>query len=328
VADGGQRGIRSWGDHLEEIQFHNRVAVVTGGGRGLGRTYALELARRGATVVVNDVGRTPDGQSSAEAVAQEISLSGGIATANQGSIADPTVARTLIEETVDRHGRIDILVNNAGFTTMTDFASHSLSHLDDLLDVHLRGPFAATQEAFRQMEANGYGRIVFTGSSAGFFGRSGGGGYSIAKTALLGLMNIVSLEGEKAGILANVILPSGKTNIEVRGGTQPPPGDRLRETFGRLDSFLDPEFVTPLVVYLCSDQCEVSHHVYSVIGGRYARVFVGVTEGWMVESPTPPSAEEIVGHLSTIDGLERWTAPGSAEAELMEVADRRGIARG
>jgi NAD(P)-dependent dehydrogenase (short-subunit alcohol dehydrogenase family) len=306
-------------------QFNDRVAVVTGGGHGLGRTYALELAARGAVVVINDVGRTPDGENTADEVAREITALGGAARAHRGSIADPAVARSLIEETVSVHGRIDILVNNAGFTTMTDVASHSLSDLDDLLDVHLRGPFAATQEAFRHMERAGYGRIVFTSSSAGFFGRVGGGGYAIAKTALLGLMNIVSLEGAKAGVLANVILPSGTTNIEVRGEFQAPSSDRLRQTFGHLRPFLAPEFVTPLVVYLCSDQCEVSHRIYSVIGGRYARVFVGVGQGWMAQSTTPPSVEDIVGHFSTIDALEHWTAPRSAEDELIEVAGRRGL---
>jgi len=175
------------------------------------------------------------------------------------------------------------------------------------------------------MEGNGYGRIVFTSSSAGFFGRAGGGGYFIAKTALLGLMNIVALEGAKAGILANVILPSGATNIEVRGETRAPPGDRLRETFGNLRSFLDPEFITPLVVYLCSDQCEVTQRIYSVIGGRYARVFVGVSEGWMTQDTLPPSVEEVVGHFPAIGALEGWTVPQSAEDELHEVAERRGM---
>ena len=307
------------------LQFDRRVAVVTGGGNGLGRTYALELARRGAVVVVNDIGRTADGRSTAEAVVQEIRSSGGTASAHTGSIADPSVGRALIEDTVDRHGRIDILVNNAGFTTVSGVVSHSLEDLDDLLDVHLRGPFAATQEAFRHMERNSYGRIVFTSSSAGVFGRVGGGGYSIAKTALLGLMHIVSLEGREAGILANVILPSGRTNIEVRGGAHAPASDRLRETFGLLHPFLAPEFVTPLLVYLCSEQCDVSHRIYSVIGGRYARVFVGVTEGWVAESTTPPSAEELVDHLSGIDGLAQWTLPLSAEDELTEVAERRRI---
>ncbi len=307
------------------LQFDNRVAVITGGGHGLGRTYALELARRGAAVVINDIGRTPDGQSTAEAVAAEISSSGGRASAHQGSIADPAVGRALIEEAADRHGRIDILVNNAGFTTMTDVASHSIADLDDLLDVHLRGPFAATQEAFVHMKRNNYGRIVLTSSSAGIFGRAGGGGYAIAKMALLGLMNIVSLEGRESGILANVLLPSGKTGIEVRGGAHVPASDRLRETFGLLEPFLHPEFVTPLLVYLCSQECEVSHRIYSAIGGRYARVFVGVTEGWVSDSTTPPTAEELVGHLTAIDALERWTLPLSAEDELMDVAERRRI---
>jgi NAD(P)-dependent dehydrogenase (short-subunit alcohol dehydrogenase family) len=305
------------------IEFPNRVAVVTGGGHGLGRTYALELASRGATVVINDIGRTPTGQSTAEAVAQEISSLGGTATAHLDSIADPTIARSLIEETVERHGRIDILVNNAGFTTMTEFASHRLADFDDLLNVHLRGPVAATQEAFRHMERNSYGRIVFTSSSAGVFGRPNGGGYSIAKAALIGLMNLVSIEGERSGILANAILPSGKTNIEVRGDAQPDPSDRLRESFGRLESYLEPEFVTPMVVYLCSDQCDVSHHIYSVVGGRYARVFIGVSDGWMPESTTPPSVEDVVEHFSTIGDLQHWTVPLSAEEELTEVADRR-----
>lgn len=276
--------------------------------------------------MVNDIGRGPGGESTAESVAGEICSAGGAAVAHQGSIADPAVARSLIKETVDRYGRIDILVNNAGFTTMTDIMSHSLAALDELLDVHLRGPFAATQEAFAHMKRAGYGRIVFTCSSAGIFGRIGGGGYSIAKAALLGLMNVVSLEGGQSGILANVILPSGKTNIEVRGGARAPSTDRLRETFGLLDSFLRPEFVTPLLVYLCSEECDVSHRIYSVIGGRYARVFVGVTEGWMVESTTPPSVEEVVEHISAIDALERWTLPLSAEDELSEVARRRGTA--
>jgi NAD(P)-dependent dehydrogenase (short-subunit alcohol dehydrogenase family) len=307
------------------LEFHGRVAVVTGGGHGLGRTYARELAARGARVVVNDVGRTADGQSSAEDVAREISAMGGTATAHQESIADPSAARSLIQEAVDRHGQIDILVNNAGFTTMTDIATHRLSDLDDLLDVHLRGPFIATQEAFRHMERKGYGRIVFTSSSAGVFGRSSGGGYAIAKAALLGLMNIVSLAGERAGILANVILPSGKTNIEVRGEAHPQADDRLREYFAHLDSFLAPEFVTPLVVYLCSDQCDVSHRIYSVIGGRYARVFIGVSEGWMTGNTTPPSVEDVAEHLSAIDDLERWTLPLSAEDELTEVAERRRV---
>ena len=299
--------------------------MVTGGGHGLGRTYARELASRGAIVVINDIGSAPDGLSTAESVAGEIASSGGTATAHLGSIADPTVARALIEETVDRYGRIDILVNNAGFTTMADFTSHTLADLDDLLDVHLRGPFAATQEAFRHMQQNSYGRIVFTSSSAGVFGRVGGGGYSIAKTALLGLMHVVSLEGRQSGILANVILPSGKTNIEVRGEARAASNDRLRETFGLLESFLAPEFVTPLLVYLCSEQCDVSHRIYSVIGGRYARVFVGVTEGWMAESTTPPSVEEMAEHLSTIDAMNAWTLPLSAEDELIEVAERRRI---
>jgi NAD(P)-dependent dehydrogenase (short-subunit alcohol dehydrogenase family) len=307
------------------LQFDQRVAVITGGGNGLGRTYALELAKRGAIVVVNDIGCAPDGQSTAEAVVAEIASSGGTGSAHMGSIADPSVGRELIAETVERFGRIDILVNNAGFTTMTDFASHGVADLDDLLDVHLRGPFAATQEAFRHMQRNGYGRIVFTSSSAGVFGRAGGGGYSIAKTALLGLMNIVSLEGRESGILANVILPSGRTNIEVRGGAQAAASDRLRETFGLLASFLNPEFVTPLLVYLCSEECDVSHGIYSVIGGRYARVFVGVSEGWMAESASPPSAEELVGHLPAIDALDRWTLPLSAGDELTEVAERRRI---
>ena len=307
------------------LRFDDRVAVITGGGSGLGRTYALELARRGAAVVVNDIGSTADGQKTADVVVREISSSGGTASAHTASIADPSVGRTLIQQTVERHGRVDILVNNAGYTTMTDFSSHSVPDLDDLLDVHLRGPFAATQEAFRHMKGNGYGRIVFTSSSAGFFGRAGGGGYSVAKTALLGLMNIVALEGREAGILANIILPSGRTNIEVHGRAHAPASDRLRETFGLLHSFLAPEFVTPLLVYLCSEQCDVSHGIYSVIGGRYARVFVGVTEGWLAESTEPPSAEDLVGHLSAINGLERWTVPLSAEDELTEVAEQRRI---
>lgn len=312
------------------VEFEGRVAVVTGAGGGLGRTYARELAARGAAVVVNDIGLTAAGDSRAEEVVNEIRAAGGIAMAHQGSIADPDQARALIGDTVDEYGKVDVLINNAGITAMIDFASHSLADLDDLLAVHLRGPFAATQEAFRHMERNGYGRIVITSSSAGVFGRDNGGGYTIGKAALIGLTNLVSIEGAKSGILANALLPSGSTKMEVRRDRDAVAGDsgstasaRLRDAFVRLQPYLAPEFVTPLALYLSSEKCDVSHRMYSVIGGRYARAFIGVSDGWLADSSTPPTVEELVEHLPEIESLERWTMPMSAEDEMAGVAERR-----
>ena len=294
------------------MEFIDKVAVVTGAGGGLGRTYALELARRGAAVVVNDLGTQPDGSgadhSLAQQVVDEIVAAGGSATASRDSVSTPEGGEAIIRTAVDTFGRVDILINNAGFLRDRSFLKLSPEELDAVLDVHLKGAFYVTQPAFRLMKEQGYGRLLFTSSAAGLFGNFGQSNYAAAKMGIVGLSSTLAIEGARYGIISNVLAPAAGTRLT---------GD----LFGELANVLAPELVTPLAIYLVSDDCVFTHEVYSVGGGRYARVFVGVGPGWRIENGTGPSAEDIRDKIDVIRCTEGFIIPGSVEDELKLIVE-------
>ncbi len=297
---------------MSEIRYDGRVAIVTGAGGGLGKTYALMLASRGASVVVNDLGGASDGtgggSSMADEVVKQINESGGKAVANYDSVASPEGGEAICKAAVDNFGKVDIVVNNAGILRDKTFAKLEPSDLEAVIDVHLKGAFFVTQPAFRVMKEQNYGRIVFAASGAGIFGNFGQSNYGAAKMGLVGLSNVLSVEGAKYNIKCNVIAPIAKTRL-------------TEQLLGPLADALDPNFVTPLVGFLCSEACELTHEIFDVGGGRYARIFLGMGPGWVAPKGQVPSAEEIRDNLDAIRDPEGYVIPASIADEMKAVAE-------
>ena len=292
---------------MTDISFLDRVAIVTGAGGGLGRTYALELATRGAAVVVNDLGGSAAGvgsdASAAQKVVDEITAKGGSAVASHDSVSTPEGGQAIVQTALDNFGKVDIVINNAGILRDKTFAKLEHQDLDAVLDVHLKGAFHVSQPAFRVMKEHGYGRFVFTASNAGVFGNFGQTNYGAAKMGLVGLSNVLSLEGAKANIKSNVICPIAKTRM-------------TEELLGPLAELVEPELVTPMVVYLASEACGYTHEVFSAGGGRYARVFVGLAPGWFAGKGVEVSAEDVAAHIDDIRNQDGYVVPGSVTDEL------------
>jgi NAD(P)-dependent dehydrogenase (short-subunit alcohol dehydrogenase family) len=297
---------------MSEIRYDDRVAVITGAGGGLGKTYALLLGARGAKVVVNDLGGAADGTGSgssmADAVVKEITEAGGAAVANYDSVATPEGGEAIIPSAVDNFGKVDILINNAGILRDKSFAKLEPQNLEIVLDVHLKGAFFVTQPAFKVMKENNYGRIVFASSGAGIFGNFGQTNYGAAKMGLVGLCNVLAVEGAKNNIKCNAIAPIAKT--------------RLTEALlGPLAEKLSPDYVTPLVAYLVSEQCELTHEIFDVGGGRYARVFVGMGQGWTAPKGTVPSVEDLAANFEQIRSTDDFIIPTSIADETKAIME-------
>ena len=290
-----------------EIVFDDRVAVITGAGGGLGKTYALELARRGAKVVVNDLGGSRDGAGGAKSMADEtvseIEVGGGQAVANYDSVSTPEGGAAVIGTAVDAFGTVDIVINNAGILRDKSFANVDMADVHAVLDVHLRGAFHVTQPAFRVMKEKGYGRIVYTTSGSGLFGNFGQANYGAAKMGLVGLMNVTAVEGLKYGIHANAIAPIARTRM-------------TEDVLGPLLEFVEPDQVTPLVTYLASEACEQTHEIWTVGGGRFGRVFVGVNNGWFSGKGDPPTAEAVRDNLDSVRNIDEYSILNSSMEEL------------
>lgn len=306
------------------IDFNDQVAVVTGAGRGLGRVYALELARRGAAVVVNDLGGSMSGDGSDVAVADqvvgEIVSSGGTAVASYDSVDSPEGGEAIVRTAVERFGRLDAVVSNAGIFNSIPFDELSPEDWRRMLRVHLDGGFYLSQPAFRVMKNQGYGRFVFIASSAGMFGQHLEAHYAAAKAGLLGLANVVALEGAPHGILANTVLPFGISRMVTETLGDP----KALEDNGFFKA-IRPELVAPLVVYLASRDCEFSHQNFSACAGRFARVFVGLGEGWLAPADSNPTADDVAAHLSEVAATEPFTVPGSIYDEVFAVTERLGV---
>ena len=256
---------------MAELRFDDRVAVITGAGRGLGREYALLLAARGATVIVNDADAEP-----AEQVVDEIGAAGGQATACTASVATAEGGQAIIAAALEHYGRLDILIHNAGTVRRAPLATMSYDDFDAVLDVHLRGAFHVVRPAFPVMCDAGYGRVVLTSSIGGLYGNHEVANYAAAKAGIIGLSNVVALEGAGHGVLCNVVVPGAITRMAAGLDTSayPPMG---------------PDLVAPVVGWLAHETCSLSGESLIAIAGRVARVVVAETPGvyrpsWSIEA--------------------------------------------
>ena len=299
------------------IDFKDQVAIVTGAGRGLGRNYALDLARRGAKVVVNDLGCSVDGYGSdtsvADQIVEEIRSDGGSAVASYDSVGSAEGGAAIVKTALDHFGRVDAVVSNAGIVEMMPFEDIPADNWRRMVNTHLDGSFYVSQPAYKVMKAQGYGRFVFIASSAGVFGMPHGTHYAAAKAGILGLTNNVALEGRPHGILANAVLPFGLTRMAGEAED------------GSLLALSPPEVVVPIVVYLASRDCQVSHQNYSACAGRYARVFIGAAEGWVSDAERAPTADDVLAHFDDVSSTEPFIIPGSIVDEMEAVARRIGL---
>lgn len=297
------------------VDFADRVAIVTGAGGGLGREHALLLAQRGAAVVVNDLGGDVHGEGAsaraADTVVDEIRAAGGIALADYGSVSNPQSAEAIVQNAVKEFGRVDIVINNAGILRDKSFANLEWPDLDAVLAVHLKGAFYVTRPAFALMKEQGYGRIVLTSSGSGVMGNFGQANYSAAKMGLVGLMNVLKLEGAKSGIKVNAIAPIARTRM-------------TEDIFGEAVAHFDPRYVSPVVAYFASEECAVSGEVWSVGGGSVSRFFIGLTHG-LFKHPLrdgPLTVEDVVANIDDIRDEDGYIVPFSSQDEFAKLGPK------
>ena len=277
------------------MRLDGRVALVTGAGRGLGRAYALELSRRGAAVVVNDPGVNPRGddagdRAAADDVVAEIIAAGGRAVADYGSVADPVAASAMVQLALDRFGTLDILVNNAGNNRRNVFAETTLEDFRNVLDVHLSGTFLVTQAAWPIFAARGYGRIVFTTSQVGFYGKVDSVAYGAAKMGIIGLMHGVRLSAEPLGIKVKCISPFALTRL----------GDIFPKEIAR---YIDPAQVAAAVALLCAESCPVSGEVVIAGGGHFATARTLESRGIDIDNPADVSSEALAQRFAELSDM-------------------------
>jgi NAD(P)-dependent dehydrogenase (short-subunit alcohol dehydrogenase family) len=287
-----------------ELGFDGKVAIITGAGGGLGRQHALLLASRGALVVVNDLGGALDGSGSdkgaAQKVVDEIVALGGVAVADTNSVSTPEGGAAIVKSAVDAYGRVDIVINNAGILRDKSFHNLTPDLMNPVFDVHLKGAFHVTQPAFVLMREQGYGRIISTSSAAGVFGNFGQANYGAAKMGLVGFMRVLAVEGAKYNIKANAIAPLALT--------------RMTESLfsGAMAEKLQPELISPIVAFLAHEDCPVSGEVYSVGGGRVARVFIGETPGYFNANLT---MEDVRNNFDQIRNEDGYIVPANISEE-------------
>lgn len=262
-----------------QLRFDDRVAVITGGGRGLGRAYALLLAERGAKIMVNDPGASLSGDATdegpADALVREIRALGGEAVANTDSVATVEGGKAIVQSAIHAFGRIDILIHSAGNVRRAPLAEMSYEDFNLVLDVHLRGAFHVVREAFPIMLAQKYGRIILTSSINGLYGKSNNVNYALSKAGLHGLSQTAAIEGQHDNVKSNVIIPAAVTRMSDGIDTSKFPP-------------MEPEMVAPAVAWLGHESCSISGEMLVAMGGRVARAYVAETPGvyqpqWTVE---------------------------------------------
>lgn len=297
------------------IRFDGRVAIVTGAGRGLGRSHALELARRGAAVVVNDVGfSSVAGEGGdptiAAAVVREIEAMGGRASADAGDVSKPEAAEQLVADAVARWGRIDIVVNNAGNQRFLHFGETSRVDFDSLVGIHMGGAFNVTRAVWPHMIAAGYGRLILTTSQVGFYGQVDAVAYGAAKAGVMGLMHGVKLDSEKRGIRINCISPFAFTRMVA--GLFP---DDIAPQIG-------PENVSAAVAYLASEQCKLNGEILIAGGGHFAIARTIETRGIDIEKLEDIHADTVLANIDAITDTDRFHLYPDALAAVQVTFDR------
>jgi 3-hydroxyacyl-CoA dehydrogenase/3a,7a,12a-trihydroxy-5b-cholest-24-enoyl-CoA hydratase len=268
------------------IRFDNKVVLITGAGAGLGRSYALDFAARGAKVLVNDLGGSIGGSSAADKVVAEITALGGEAQANYDDVCQ---GGRIVEAALDTYGRVDVLVNNAGILRDRSFRKMSDKEWDQIFDVHVRGAFVTTKAVWPHMLDQSYGRLIFTSSAAGMYGNFGQANYSAAKSALIGFGKTLALEGRLKNVHANIIAPCA--------------GSRLLETIlpKEVCDAMDPKYVAPLVTYLCAEQCEETGSVFEVGAGWFSKLQIQRSRGLVLDVDAQPiKAEALAENWSTV----------------------------
>jgi len=280
-----------------DVRYDDRVAIVTGAGAGLGRSHAMLLASRGAKVVVNDPGGSVDGTGTASAVADkvvaEIKAAGGQAVASYASVAEEKAANSIIQTAMDTWGRVDILVNNAGILRDKAFNNMTMEDYEFVNQVHHFGTVYCTKAAWPIMRKQAYGRIVVTTSGSGTVGNFGQANYGAAKMAVNGLINVLRHEGAKYNIRLNAISPSAYTRMTE--SLLPPD----------IAPWMKPELVSPMVAWLCSEECDQNGEIMAATAGGYARVQYFVTEGKQFNPAEPVTIEMVRDSLDQIRDLNQ-----------------------
>ena len=262
-------------------------------------------------MVVNDLGGAVDGTGSstaaADVVVEEIRGSGGEAVPNYDSVSTREGGAAVIQCALDTFGTVDVVVNNAGILRDHSFANMTFDEIDAVIDVHLRGAFHVSQPAFVVMKEKGYGRFVHTTSASGLFGNFGQANYGAAKAGIMGLSNVLAIEGTKYNVKSNAVAPIARTRM-------------TEDLLGPFADMVDPKQVMPMVVYLCSEANEYTHEIFTVGGGRYARIFLGTNQGWLAGQGVVPEVEQVAEHIDEVRDIAQFEVPLSNNEEIMLLA--------
>ena len=295
---------------MADLGYDGKVAIITGSGGGLGREHALLLASRGCQVVINDLGGSVSGEGGdagpAHTTAKEIEDLGGVAVADTNSVSTPEGGEAIVQTALDAYGRVDIVINNAGILRDKTFHNMTPEFLEPVLDVHLKGAFYVTRPAWIKMREQGYGRIVNTSSNSGILGNFGQTNYAAAKMGLVGFTRVLAAEGAKYNIKANAIAPVAKTRMteELLGGD--------------FAAKLDPKLVSPIVAWLVHEDCPVTGEIYTAAGGRIARFFIGLTEGYYNPNLSLEDVRDHFDQIRSEDGYIVPSGPGDEFAQLVK----------
>lgn len=300
---------------MDELRFDDRVAVITGAGRGLGRAYALLLASKGAKVVVNDNGSSLGGDGAdigvADEVVQEIKAVGGEAVACTESVATAEGGQAIISSALETYGRIDVLIHNAGNNRYGSLTEMTYEDFNAVLDVHLRGAFHVVRPAFPHMSKAGYGRVVLTSSIGGLYGNHQVANYAASKAGMIGLSNVVALEGADSGVQSNVIVPAAITRMAegIDTSAYPP---------------MEPELTAPAVGWLAHESCTISGEMLVSIAGRVARAYIAETPGVYRPSWTIEQVGEQIDAIR--DTNDSWMLPAVPSGFVDHITKSFGIA--
>ena len=297
------------------IRFNDKVAIVTGAGGGIGKEHALELARRGAKVVVNDLGGSVDGSGASDAANEVVDIiksEGGEAISNGASVTDLQAVKAMVNQTMDEWGRIDILVNNAGILRDKSFHKVTLDDFDLVMDVHFQGSLNCTHTIYPIMREQEYGRIIFTSSASGVFGNFGQTNYGSAKMAMIGLMNTLKIEGQNKNVFTNSITPVAYTRMTE---------SLIPEDFGKN---LQSEYITPAVIYLAGEDAP-NGTIMAAGAGVFSRIFIHETMGvslGMGEDMTPENIQANWDKISDMTDARALQNGGEQTMKFFELISK------